>query len=322
MPYPTHLLPTTVVGSYPQPGWLVDRATLHHHGVPRAHAHDMWRVPEALLEQAQDDATILAIRDMERAGIDIVTDGEIRRESYSNRFALALEGVDAETPGELRTQAGRVTKVPRVVGKIRRVAGVETRDALFLRDNATRATKITLPGPVHAFVSSGHTERFLQGQRGRTGDGLCHRGERRIACAQGNRRRRGATGRTLGTHRARQWHLLRRPGGSTDALGGDRGTNRRACLVRLCRRGFRKSPADMDFSRSWGIRWQNRFQSRLRSLDWIWAYCGIWQARRSCWVYWIWGTRRSRPRRSSRPAFGKGYALSPPTNSFRRPIAE
>src|SRR6195952_6010571 len=92
MPYPTHLLPTTVVGSYPQPDWLVDRATLHPHGVPRAHAHDMWRVPEALLEQAQDDATVLAIHDMERAGIDIVTDGEIRRESYSNRFALALEG--------------------------------------------------------------------------------------------------------------------------------------------------------------------------------------------------------------------------------------
>ena len=147
MPYPTHLLPTTVVGSYPQPDWLVDRATLHHHGVPRAHAHDMWRVPDDLLEQAQDDATILAIREMERAGIDIVTDGEIRRESYSNRFALALEGIDADTPGELRTGTGRVTKVPRVVGPIRRVAGVETRDAEFLRDNATRATKITLPGP-------------------------------------------------------------------------------------------------------------------------------------------------------------------------------
>jgi 5-methyltetrahydropteroyltriglutamate--homocysteine methyltransferase len=147
MPYPTHLLPTTVVGSYPQPDWLVNRATLHHHGVPRAHAHDMWRVPNDLLEQAQDDATILAIRDMERAGIDIVTDGEIRRESYSNRFALALEGVDADTPGELRSSAGRVTKVPRVVERIRRIAGVETRDALFLRENATRATKITLPGP-------------------------------------------------------------------------------------------------------------------------------------------------------------------------------
>ena len=147
MSYPTHLLPTTVVGSYPQPDWLVDRATLHHHGVPRAHAHDMWRVPAALLEQAQDDATILAIRDMERAGIDIVTDGEIRRESYSNRFAMALEGIDGDRPGELTNKAGRITQVPRVVGPIRRVSGVETRDAMFLRDNATRATKITLPGP-------------------------------------------------------------------------------------------------------------------------------------------------------------------------------
>jgi 5-methyltetrahydropteroyltriglutamate--homocysteine methyltransferase len=147
MPYPTQLLPTTVVGSYPQPAWLVDRATLYQHGVPRARAHDMWRIPDALLEQAQDDATILAIRDMERAGIDIVTDGEIRRESYSNRFALALEGIDADTPGELRSAGGRVTKVPRVVGPIRRVTGVETRNATFLRSNTDLATKITLPGP-------------------------------------------------------------------------------------------------------------------------------------------------------------------------------
>src|SRR6202451_26279 len=147
MPYPTHLLPTTVVGSYPQPDWLVDRAGLQQHGVPRAHAHDMWRVPNELLEQAQDDATILAIREMERAGIDIVTDGEIRRESYSNRFALALEGVDADQPGEVRSQTGRSTPVPRVVGKIRRRGPVELRDTEFLLRNATHATKITLPGP-------------------------------------------------------------------------------------------------------------------------------------------------------------------------------
>jgi 5-methyltetrahydropteroyltriglutamate--homocysteine methyltransferase len=147
MAYPTHLLPTTVVGSYPQPDWLVDRATLHQHGVPRTRAHDMWRIPEPLLEQAQDDATILAIRAMERVGIDIVTDGEIRRESYSNRFALALEGIDAETPGEIRSQTGRVTPVPRVVGRIRRVAAVERRDAEFLRANTEHASKITLPGP-------------------------------------------------------------------------------------------------------------------------------------------------------------------------------
>jgi 5-methyltetrahydropteroyltriglutamate--homocysteine methyltransferase len=140
-------LPTTVVVSYPQPAWLVDRASLHHHGVPRAHAQDMWRVAPDLLEVAQDDGTILAIRDMERAGIDIVSDGEIRRESYSNRFAMALSGIDGDQPGELRATTGRITKVPRVVGPIRRMAGVETRDAPFLCANASHATKITLPGP-------------------------------------------------------------------------------------------------------------------------------------------------------------------------------
>ena len=147
MPYPTHLLPTTVVGSYPQPDWLVDRATLHHHGVPRAHAHDMWRVPHDLLEQAQDDATILAIRDMERAGIDIVTDGEIRRESYSNRFATALEGIDSENPAMITSRSGLPTPIPRVVGAIRRSGPVELRDMEFLRRNTDRAAKITLPGP-------------------------------------------------------------------------------------------------------------------------------------------------------------------------------
>jgi 5-methyltetrahydropteroyltriglutamate--homocysteine methyltransferase len=147
MAYPTHLLPTTVVGSYPQPDWLVNRAALEKHGVPRTHAQDIWRIPAALLEQAQDDGTILAIRDMERAGIDIITDGEIRRESYSNRFALALEGIDAEHPGEVRSQTGRVTPVPRVVGKIRRRAAVELHDVDFLLRQTDRATKITLPGP-------------------------------------------------------------------------------------------------------------------------------------------------------------------------------
>jgi 5-methyltetrahydropteroyltriglutamate--homocysteine methyltransferase len=147
MTYPTHLMPTTVVGSYPQPDWLVDRAALAHHGVPRVNAHDIWRVPEILLEQAQDDATVLAIRDMERAGIDIVSDGEIRRESYSNRFALALDGIDAERPGHVGRSGGGTTPVPRVVGKIRWRGPVELRDAEFLLAHATHATKITLPGP-------------------------------------------------------------------------------------------------------------------------------------------------------------------------------
>ncbi|HXT79137.1 MAG TPA: 5-methyltetrahydropteroyltriglutamate--homocysteine methyltransferase [Acetobacteraceae bacterium] len=147
MTYPTHLLPTTVVGSYPQPDWLVDRARLQSHGVPRTHAQDMWRVGPDWLEQAQNDATILAIREMERAGIDIVTDGEVRRESYSNRFALALEGIDETQPGQVRSQSGRTTPVPRVVGKIRRTGAVERMDAAFLLRNTDKATKITLPGP-------------------------------------------------------------------------------------------------------------------------------------------------------------------------------
>src|SRR6267154_2494033 len=147
MTYPTHLIPTTVVGSYPQPDWLVDRSALEQHGVPRVRAGDIWRIAEPWLEPAQDDATTLAIRDMERAGIDIVSDGEIRRESYSNRFALALDGIDAERPGRVGRSGGGSTPVPRVVGKIRRRGPVEVRDTLFLRRHASGATKITLPGP-------------------------------------------------------------------------------------------------------------------------------------------------------------------------------
>ncbi|MCP4616296.1 MAG: cobalamin-independent methionine synthase II family protein [Bradyrhizobium sp.] len=144
---PKHLLPTTVVGSYPQPDWLVDRAMLSK-SVPRTRMHEMWRLPAEHLEAAQDDATIVAIRDMERAGIDIVTDGEIRRESYSNRFATALEGVDAENPAMIVARTGNTkTPVPRVVGKIRRTAPVELRDMQFLRENTDHAAKITLPGP-------------------------------------------------------------------------------------------------------------------------------------------------------------------------------
>jgi 5-methyltetrahydropteroyltriglutamate--homocysteine methyltransferase len=143
---PKHLLPTTVVGSYPQPDWLVDRTMLSK-SVPRTRMRDMWRLREEYLEQAQDDATIVAIRDMERAGIDIVTDGEIRRESYSNRFATALEGIDADNPAMIVSRSGHETPVPRVVGKIRRARAVELRDMEFLRRNTDHPAKITLPGP-------------------------------------------------------------------------------------------------------------------------------------------------------------------------------
>ena len=140
------LLQTTVVGSYPQPDWLVNRALLSKI-VPRTRLHELWRVAEPYLEQAQDDATVLAIRDMERAGIDVVTDGEMRRESYSNRFATALDGIDDENPAEIVNRAGNRTPVPRVVGPIRRTRPVELRDMQFLRANTDRLAKITLPGP-------------------------------------------------------------------------------------------------------------------------------------------------------------------------------
>lgn len=140
------LLQTTVVGSYPQPDWLVDRQMLSK-VVPRTRLREIWRVGEPFLEQAQDDATLLAIRDMERAGIDVITDGEMRRESYSNRFATALEGIDDENPAEIVSRTGTRTAVPRVVGRIRRTRPVELRDMQFLRANTERLAKITLPGP-------------------------------------------------------------------------------------------------------------------------------------------------------------------------------
>jgi 5-methyltetrahydropteroyltriglutamate--homocysteine methyltransferase len=141
------ILPTTVVGSYPQPDWLIDRDNLRGRLPPRVRAREIWRVAEPYLEQAQDDATLVAIRDMERAGIDIITDGEIRRESYSNRFATALSGVDIDKPGSALDRTGHANPVPRVAGPVRRLRPVEVRDVEFLRRNTTRRIKITLPGP-------------------------------------------------------------------------------------------------------------------------------------------------------------------------------
>jgi 5-methyltetrahydropteroyltriglutamate--homocysteine methyltransferase len=141
------VLPTTVVGSYPQPDWLVDRAVLGSRLPPRTRALEIWRPLPEFLEQAQDDATVVAIRDMERAGIDIITDGEIRRESYSNRFATALEGMDLDHPGTALDRTGHPNPVPRVVGPIRRARPVEVRDVQFLRANTERPIKATLPGP-------------------------------------------------------------------------------------------------------------------------------------------------------------------------------
>ena len=144
---PVKLLPTSLVGSYPQPEWLIDRKKLAGRFPPRVRAKELWRVAPEWLEQAQDDATLLAIRDQERAGLDIITDGEMRRESYSNRFATALDGVDIDNPGTALDRSGHPNPVPRIVGKVSRKHPVEVRDVKFLRANTDRMIKMTVPGP-------------------------------------------------------------------------------------------------------------------------------------------------------------------------------
>jgi len=141
------LLPTSLVGSYAQPDWLIDRAKLAKSSPPRVRARELWRVAPEFLDEAQNDATLLAIRDQERAGLDIITDGEMRRESYSNRFATALDGLDLDNPAVVLSRSGRPSPVPRVVGKIRRRHPVEVEDVKFLRANTDRRIKMTVPGP-------------------------------------------------------------------------------------------------------------------------------------------------------------------------------
>ncbi len=142
------LFPTTLVGSYPQPDWLIDRKRLAEIVPPRARASELWRIDEPLLQEAQDDATLIAIREQERAGVDIITDGEMRRESYSNRFATALDGLDSDNPAQVPARTpGRFQIVPRVVGPIRRTRPVQVRDVEFLRAQTDRPIKVTIPGP-------------------------------------------------------------------------------------------------------------------------------------------------------------------------------
>jgi len=141
------LFPTTLVGSYPQPDWLIDREKLAGRFPPRVRAKELWRIPEPYLADAQDDATIMAIKAQEEAGLDIITDGEIRRESYSNRFATALEGVDIDNPGTALDRSGHPNPVPRIVGRIRRRRPVEVEDLKFLKRHTARMVKMTVPGP-------------------------------------------------------------------------------------------------------------------------------------------------------------------------------
>ena len=140
-------IPTSLVGSYAQPSWLIDRERLRGRFPPRVRATELWRVDPRYLEEAQDDATLLAIGDQERAGLDIITDGEMRRESYSNRFATALDGVDIDMPGTALDRSGHPNPVPRVTGPIARRHPVQVRDLEFLRAHTSKPIKITVPGP-------------------------------------------------------------------------------------------------------------------------------------------------------------------------------
>jgi 5-methyltetrahydropteroyltriglutamate--homocysteine methyltransferase len=164
------LFPTTLVGSYCQPDWLIDREKLKGQFPPRTRAKELWRIPEPLLKQAQDDATLIAIRDQERAGLDILTDGEIRRESYSNRFATALEGLDLDNYGQVMTRSGKPVPVPRIVGPIRRVAPHRTRRPALPARQHRPADQDHPARPLH-HVAAG-AERILPTAR-RCRDGLC-----------------------------------------------------------------------------------------------------------------------------------------------------
>ena len=227
---PNTLLPTTLVGSYPQPDWLIDRRLLAEIVPPRARARELWRVEAAWLEQAQDDATLLAIRDQERAGIDVVTDGEMRRESYSNRFATALDGMDSDHPAQVPSRTpGRFQIVPRVVGPIRRRQPVQARDVAFLRANTDRPIKITIPGPF-TMTQQLHDEHYHDEVR--AGVGLRRGAERGDQGPVRRRRRRGAARRAVPAGAAGGGAALRRAG---DRPRGRRrgGDHRAPPLLRL-----------------------------------------------------------------------------------------
>jgi 5-methyltetrahydropteroyltriglutamate--homocysteine methyltransferase len=214
------LLPTSLVGSYAQPEWLIDRARLAGRFPPRTRAKELWRIPEEHLEEAQNSATIEAIKLQEEAGIDIITDGEIRRESYSNRFATALDGVDIDNPGTALDRSGHPNPVPRVVGDIRRRHAVEVDDLLFLKRHTDRKVKITVPGP---FTMSQQAQDDYYGDPRACALGLCAGGEGGDRGPLRRRRRCRAARRALHAGAPRGGRGLRARGVNA-ALDGAAGT--------------------------------------------------------------------------------------------------
>ncbi len=260
------LLPTSLVGSYPQPDWLIDRAKLAGRFPPRVRARELWRVAPEFLGQAQDDATLLAIRAQEDAGLDIVTDGEIRRESYSNRFATALDGVDIDNPGTALDRSGHPNPVPRVTGPIRRKHPVEVADLSFLRDHTSRTVKITVPGP---FTMAQQAQDDYYGSREALAFGYAEAVNEEIRDLFAAGRRHRAARRAVPAGPPGRGRAVRRQGDQPGARRRDRARDDRAAhLLRLrrdhpraARRATRSCPSSPRAT-------STRSRSRPRSRTW------------------------------------------------------
>ena len=278
---PKHLLPTTVVGSYPQPDWLVNREMLSK-TVPRVRM-EIWRVPEPWLEQAQDDATIVAIRDMERAGIDIITDGEIRRESYSNRFATALEGIDTDKPGDGQGAQRPATRRCRAwSARSAARAPVEVRDMQFLRRHTDRIAKITLPGPFT--MTQQAKNEFYEDEEEMVMDYAVAVNEEARDLEKAGRRCHPAR-RAVAAQRSRGRQALRRPGHQSRARR-PQGADRRAPVLRLCGAGAGRDQARRLLVPAAARRQhrRSRSRSRRRSPSSTSACSRSWRGRRCCWA--------------------------------------
>ena len=272
------LLPTSLVGSYAQPDWLIDREKLAGRFPPRVRASELWRVDPKWIEEAQDDATLLAIRDQERAGLDIITDGEMRRESYSNRFATALEGVDIDNPGSALDRSGHPNPVPRVTGKIRRKHPVQLRDVRFLRANTDRMVKATVPGP---FTMSQQAQNdFYPSKEEMSLDYAAAVNEEINDLFEG-----GADVVQIDDpymqarpDEAREYGLS----ALNRALEGVKGRRRSIFALAMQRSSMRGRKVIL-FCRSWPGRGQTRSRLKRRSLLWTARSCGPSQKRRSSW---------------------------------------
>ena len=272
------ILPTTVVGSYPQPAWLVDHALLAQ-GVPRTRLRELWRVAPEQLQAAQDDATKLAIQEMESAGIDIITDGEIRRESYSNRFANSLDGIDDQNPAVIRSQNGLETLIPRVVGKITRVHSVEVEDFKFLKKHTNRLTKVTLPGPFT--MGQQAKDEFYRDEEAMVMDFAAAVNAEALALQAA-----GADFIQLDE----PW--LRHDPEAANAMLSKRSTalcrglaSPRLCICALAMRRLSKGKSQLaiHFCLASVIRLRRRFLSRRLNQSLIWACWPIWLVKKLCW---------------------------------------